>query len=491
MVKILVIDDNPDDRLLTIRELEREFSDLFVWEINDRNSFTQVLEADEFNLAIVDYQLRWTTGIEILREIKLRDPDRPVVMFTNTGSQEIAVEAMKSGLDDYVLKSPKHFIRLRSAVRAVWERSQMKRKADKLEFRLHSLLERLSLGVFRATPDGRLLETNSAFLHLLGVTSLEALQGALVEPLLLGRDGTLGEKEKRQVQLARPDGSQIWVEVKETLIDLEGETVIDGSIEDISDRKQAQQAIAELAATLEQRVMERTAELAEVNEELKTFAYSVSHDLQEPLRGIEGFARALRQDCGERLDARCLEYVERIESASERLNGMIEDLLNYSLISSTELTLQPIELDSVVNEALTRLDARIRDRNAQVRVERPLLSVQGHYSTLVQIAINLLANAIKFVDLQQVPQVRVWTQERGDWVQLWVSDNGIGIAPENHKRIFRVFERLHGIESYSGNGIGLALVRKGVERLGGRVGVESQRDRGSRFWIELPKEPTL
>jgi signal transduction histidine kinase len=99
---------------------------------------------------------------------------------------------------------------------------------------------------------------------------------------------------------------------------------------------------------------------------------------------------------------------------------------------------------------------------------------------------NLLTNALKFVPPERVPEVRIWAEERDGWVRLWVADNGMGIAPENQTRVFRVFERLHGVEKYSGTGIGLALVRKGVDRLGGRVGVDSELGQGSRFWIELP-----
>jgi signal transduction histidine kinase len=141
----------------------------------------------------------------------------------------------------------------------------------------------------------------------------------------------------------------------------------------------------------------------------------------------------------------------------------------------------------VISEALSQLDIELRERKPQVNVTEPLPQVMAHRRTLVQVITNLLSNAIKFIEPDVQPQVRVWAQSRGDSIRLWVVDNGLGIAVEHQERIFRVFERLHGIEAYPGTGIGLAIVRKGMERLGGRVGVESQLGQGSRFWIELPK----
>lgn len=162
-IRILLLDDNPDDRLLAIRELQREFSNLQVEQITEQAGFNQALAADHFDLAITDYHMGWSNGIEVLRTIKARYPNRPVIMFTNTASQETAIEAMKAGLNDYVLKSPKHYIRLPVAVRSALERAEEQRRAVHIENRLQSLLNRLNLGVFRAKQDGELLEGNAAF----------------------------------------------------------------------------------------------------------------------------------------------------------------------------------------------------------------------------------------------------------------------------------------------------------------------------------------
>lgn len=276
-------------------------------------------------------------------------------------------------------------------------------------------------------------------------------------------------------------------------------------------------------AQLEQRVSDRTVRLQEANAELEAFAYSVSHDLRAPLRAMQGFSHALLEDYGDSLDTIGQDYAQRIITAAQRMDTLIQDLLDYSRLSRTEIRLQPIHLEAVVVEVLAQLEPELRQKQAQVTVEPSLPQVIGHRITLIQVLTNLLINAIKFIAPGVQPQVRVWAEvtERGEaegqgivetrvetraiasraeepeshqpsasfqfWVRLWIEDNGIGIAPEHQQRIFRVFERLHGIETYPGTGIGLAIVRKGLERMGGYAGVESQAGEGSRFWIDLPK----
>jgi signal transduction histidine kinase len=204
---------------------------------------------------------------------------------------------------------------------------------------------------------------------------------------------------------------------------------------------------------------------------------------------MQGFTQALLEDYGDKIDSMGQEYARYIVESAVQMDTLIADLLTYSRLSRTEIQIQPIDLSSLLEQVLSQLDAELRERQALVTIEQPLPQVMAQRTTLVQVLTNLLANALKFVKPDVQPQVRVWAEERGsrEWVRLWVEDNGIGIEPQYHERIFRVFERLHGVETYPGTGIGLAIVRKGMERLGGRVGVESQLDKGSRFWIELPK----
>lgn len=239
------------------------------------------------------------------------------------------------------------------------------------------------------------------------------------------------------------------------------------------------------ADELEQRVAERTAALQEANTELESFTYSVCHDLRAPLRAIHGFANALLEDYGDTLDVVGQRFAQHLVDAAQELDTLIKDLLAYSRLTTAELQLKPVSLEWVVDEVLTQLKAEIQEKEAQVTVEKPLPEVTGTRTILEQMVANLLTNAIKFVDKGVRPQVRLWTEARDEWVRLWVEDNGIGIVKEQQERIFHVFERLHGIETYPGTGIGLCIVRKGMERMGGKIGVESEVGKGSRFWVEL------
>ncbi len=251
-------------------------------------------------------------------------------------------------------------------------------------------------------------------------------------------------------------------------------------------REQLQQNTTEL----ERRVLERTAQLQAANTELEAFGYSVSHDLRAPLRAMQGFTQALMEDYSDVLDKVGQDYARRISKAAQRMDVLIEDLLAYSRLSRAELELKPIDLDLLIAEIIAQLEPEIHQRQAQIIVVSPLLPAIAHRVTLVQVLINLLMNAIKFVAPGVQPQIKIWTEAQPHHVRLWIQDNGIGIAPEHQERIFRVFERLHGVESYPGTGIGLAIVRKGAERMGGQVGVESSPGVGSRFWLELPKITT-
>ncbi len=249
MLRILLIDDNPQDRLLAIRALEREFPTLQIKEIIKAEELALALEAGQFDLAITDYQLRWSDGLVMLRAIKARYPECPVIMFTNSGSEEIAVEAMKAGLNDYVIKSPKHYIRLALAVRSEWENAQTKRKVTGLENRLQSLLNHLNVGVFRRKLDGSLIEANPAFFRLLGLSEESRPASLSLEPFfkpedysqLLNELWEKGRTQKHEVQLQRADGRVIWVRLSKTISTMDGLTIIDGLMEDISDRKRAEE----------------------------------------------------------------------------------------------------------------------------------------------------------------------------------------------------------------------------------------------------------
>lgn len=255
-------------------------------------------------------------------------------------------------------------------------------------------------------------------------------------------------------------------------------------------RREAERELRQLNAHLEERVRVRTRQLQKSNRELESFSYSVSHDLRAPLRAIQGLTQALWEDYGSQLaDDMAREYTHRIMAAATHMDTLIQDLLAYSRLGRAEIHLNPVALDGVLEEIRDTLDLELSDAGVQLKIAPDLPVVYGNYRILYQAIANLVANAAKFVAPDVRPTVSIWATQSDGWARLWVGDNGIGIDPQYHDRIFRVFERLHGVESYPGTGIGLAIVKRGIERMGGRCGVESQPDVGSQFWLELPTSP--
>ena len=239
--------------------------------------------------------------------------------------------------------------------------------------------------------------------------------------------------------------------------------------------------------SLNQQLQKRITQLTETNQALEAFTYSIAHDLRAPLRAMLGFSKALLEDYGAKMDAAGQEFANRIVSAAKRMDDLIQDLLSYSRLSREQITLGPVKLEAALEEVLKQCEPQVREKEAEVNVETLRSEVWAHKGVLVQMLVHLLSNGLKFVATGVKPCLRIWTEAGDAWVRLSIQDNGIGIASEHHQRIFRVFERLHSTEQYPGTGIGLANVSKAAERMGGRVGVESQPQRGSRFWVELPR----
>lgn len=275
-------------------------------------------------------------------------------------------------------------------------------------------------------------------------------------------------------------------------VDWDGAPCLIGMGIDISVRRRAEEELRrtkerlrEYASTLEQRVAERTTRLQQSLESLEGVLYHVAHDLRAPLRAMASFTNILLKEHSAQLDADGADYVRRIFTAAGHMDELVQDLLAYGRLAHTPVPLAPVNLEAHVDRVVQRFSKEIHARRAEVNVRRPLPAVQANGEVLAEVLCHLLDNALKFVAPAKAPHVRIWA-ENGGRVRLWIEDNGLGIKPEFHDRIFRVFERLHAQDAYGGTGIGLAIVRKGLERMGGNVGLESRDGKGSLFWVELP-----
>lgn len=391
-------------------------------------------------------------------------------------------------------------VRMPGLVLDVTERRKAEEALRESEELFRTLADSIANLAWMADSEGSILWCNRRWYEFTG-TNFEQMSGwgwqRIHDPALLPgvleqwkRCIATGQPLEMELPLRRADGQFRWfLTCAVPLKDSSGKVVRwFGTNTDVTETREAREMLARGKEQLESLVAERTAKLQEMVRELEHFSYSIIHDMRAPLRAMRGFSEAI----GEYLEGfprkEPAEFLRRICVAADRMDNLITDALNYSRAVREELPLEPVDILCLLRGMLESYP-ELHPARAEIRLEGSLPCVLGNKAGLTQCFSNLLGNAVKFVQPGRRPRVVVRAEARGSSVRIWVEDNGIGITKSMIPRLFQMFTQSDS--SYEGTGIGLALVRKVIERMGGAVGVESELGKGSRFWFELRPAPSV
>lgn len=486
--KILVIDDNPDDRILIIREIKKEFPQTEIEEVTEKKEFEKALEKMDFDLVITDFQLKWSNGIEILREIKKRNKFIPVIMFTLTGSEEIAVEAMKNGLDDYVLKTPKHLMRLRASIRSVFEKAIEKKEKEETKIKYKELFENLPVGIYRTDYEGKIIEFNPALLEMFGYTEEEfkklRVQDMYADPE--DRENFIKKIEKSGIlkgyesQFKRKDGKTFWGKETARAIKDEKGTIkyFEGIIIDITKEKILQQEL------IQSQRMEAIGKLTG----------GIAHDFNNILTAIMGFADLLLSTSG--INEKEKTYIEEIKKSADRAAILTKKLLAFS--RRQLLTFEIVNINDVILD-ISEVLKRLLGENIELilDLEKKLWPSKVDKTQIQQVIMNLAVNArdampaggkliIKTKNIiidEEYYEIHP-DAKMGNFILITVEDTGTGISKDIINYIFEPFFTTK--PPGEGTGLGLSVAYGIVKQHDGWINVYSEEGRGTSFKIYLP-----
>lgn len=488
--KILMVDDSAEDRVTFRRFLQHDADAIYLFEeVNSGSRGLAVCQTFQPDCLLLDYRLPDLDGLQFLERLheQTNSQTPAVIMLTGTGNEAVAVEAMKRGAQDYLVKDRLTLARLQSAVANAIEKVTLGRTLEAQHQQLchqAEIIDQTHDAIITTDLDAVVMSWNKGAERLFGYPDTEMIgHPALVlfpqeiqeqfSSLVLTPLRERGQHDL-EVQQHHRSGKELYVHVSLSFLrDKSGApTGIIGYVIDITARKQAEEAL-----------IRKTTELRRINDELQQFSYIVSHDLNEPLRTIGNFLNLLTQEMPEQLTPKGQEYIGFAVDGARRMQQMIADLLTYTRVGGEVEQFTSVDCNALLARVLADLQVVITENSATITYD-PLPTLQGNATRLGQVLQNLIGNALKFRG-QEPPRIHISAQRKVQHWQFCVHDNGIGIDPAQIKRLFQVFQRLHTRTEYSGTGIGLAICRKIVEQHGGQIWVESTIGNGASFFFTI------
>jgi PAS domain S-box-containing protein len=492
-INILLVEDNPGDRRLIQEALKEPGDNRFQLDCTDRLATgIQKLGTSKPDAIILDLSLPDSQGLASFTRVHEKAPDVPIVVLTGLKDEGVGVQAVRAGAQDYLVKGD---VTGRVLMRALLYGIERQR-AEAAHAHLAAIVESSDDAIISATPDGTILSWNVGAERMFGYTAAEAIGQPVAilippdrqEELAVWEKGNERQNTPEHVETVRlhKDGRRIDVSQSLSAIkDGQGRVVGTSRIlHDIGERKRTEEEVHRLNQDLERRVQERTAKLQEANRELEAFTYSVSHDLRAPLRHVDGYSKLLEDSVGAALPEEAQQYVGRVREATQRMGQMIEDLLNLSRLGRQELSLQMTSLNSLLEEVHRDLQLDLPSRAIAWNIGS-LPSLECDPGLVRQVLTNLLSNAVKFTAPREHAVIEVGATVQDGAPVIFVRDNGVGFDMKRAQKLFGPFQRLHSRREFEGTGVGLATVRRIVDKHGGRVWAEAELDKGATFFFTL------